>query len=132
VEDFALSRDGKSVAYRANLPVPELRGKRARAAARLPNGSPLPELRFVDLSQATPAASILLTPAIPENHEGVGGGYLVTDDRRVLFPGDFDEQSVRDVYVVSAATPGALRKVSPARPQTSEAAIVSAMSLFRR
>jgi Tol biopolymer transport system component len=130
VGDFALSRDGKGVAFRANLPTPEVRGRRVAPAARLPNDFTTPELRFIDLSKTEPAASILLNPAVPEGRDGVSGGYQVTNDRRVLFPGDFDAQFVRDVYVVSAGTPGTLRKVSPARAQTSDDVIVSALSLF--
>lgn len=138
VVDFSLSRDGKSLAFRSNPPLftPTVRAKpgaasRVRLAAEVPDfDDQAKELRFVDLSQPAPAASILLTTEIPENHVGIAGGYLLTNDRRVLFPADYEESDVVDIYLVTAGTPGVLRKVSPTRPQTSEAAVVSALSLF--
>lgn len=125
VDDFALSRDGKSLAFRSNVPSFGSDG----LAGRLPGGRAF-ELRHIDLSKATPGAPVLLTTEIAGGHDGIGGGYLVTNDRRVLFPADYEEARVTDVYLVAADKPGVLRKVSPARAQTSDAAAVSAMSLF--
>lgn len=139
VTDFALSRDEKSLVYRGHVPAPrfdtvkaQVRGHgRVRPLAEFPDDwRQAFELRYVDLSQVTPAAPLLLTSPIPAEHEGIYAGYLVTDDRRVLLRADYDQSYAADVYLVTAGTPGVLRKVSPTVEPTSAAAEISVQSLF--
>lgn len=145
VTDFALSRDEKSLVYRGNVPAPVFVGKSPGKSVRARvrghgSGRPLAEfpddwrqafeLRYVDLSQVTPAAPLLLTSPIPAEHEGIYAGYLVTNDRRVLLRADYDQSFAADVYLVTAGTPGVLRKVSPAIEPNSAAAEISVQSLF--
>jgi Tol biopolymer transport system component len=139
VVDFTLSRDGKSLAYRGNERVPvftkqaskAVRAAGVRPMAEFPDDGRLAlELRFVDLSQPTPAAPLLLTTEVTADHDGIMGGYLLTNDRRVLLRADYDQAYAAEVYLVTAGTPGVLRKVSPMIEQSSAAAEISVQSLF--
>lgn len=129
VTDFALSRDRRGLAYRGGA-------DGAEGGSPQPHTQPpfldndAPALYFVDLSQSAPAAPVLLTPALAKGQEGIDGGYLVTDDRRVLFRGDFDTASFSDAYLAAPATAGTLRKVSPPLDGTTDETDVSLMSLF--
>lgn len=130
VADFALSRDGRSLAFRSGGDGAEGGFPLAGTVQDERDAGYAPALELVDLSAATPAAPVRLTPDPAGKREGIAQGFRVTDDRRVLFRADFDTATFSDAYIAALATAGTIRKISPPLDETTDATDVSLITLF--
>lgn len=130
VADFALSRDGRSLVFRAGA-------DGAEGGFPQPGTDPpstveraAPTIHHVDLSTTPPGAPVQLSPPLGKGNDGIGPGYAVTNDGRVLYRADFDQIGFSDLYLSAVATAPTIRRVSPPLDQTSDATDVSLITLF--
>ena len=127
--DFVVSRDEKHLVFRGGADGGE--GGFNPQPGTIdpgPNNSLAPELYHVDL--VTLAPPTLLTPPTISGHEGIGAGYVVTDDGRALYRADQEVVGSSDVYLTTFASPGTVTKVSPLLDATTDSNDVSFVSRF--
>ncbi|MCW5806005.1 MAG: hypothetical protein KIT31_26810 [Deltaproteobacteria bacterium] len=129
VPDFALSRDEKTLAFRTGADGPE--GGFIRPGTDPPFffDDKTQTIFAVDLTATTPAPVLLNPPFMAKNHEGVGAGYVITRDGRVLYRADHDTPGRAEAYLSDKASPRESRKVSPDLAPT-DATDVSVLSSF--
>jgi hypothetical protein len=112
--DFALSPDGKRIAVRSGGDGAE-GGFGERPGTEEPDvdRSRARSIRYIDVSGAAPAPSVLLTPALdPQLNDGVTASYFITDDGRVVYLADHTAQR-DEAWLVDVTAPEATTRISP-------------------
>ena len=125
IADFAVSPNGKILAFRAGSDGPE--GGSLERGTFDPgfNFQGAPEIDVIDLTAPTTVVRMAMDANL-----GIEPNYIPLDDGRVVFHGDVDVANQADAYIGSVTAADTVVKISPPLDATTDATDVSVLSRF--